>query len=93
MKTIHKKVDELFNHMQNEKMMHRVKVGKDISKAIKYSQIQTLYSTPEKAIQIREVIPKDMQNFEIIEVLMLEKGDTGETLKNDYNGVIGFTYY
>jgi len=90
---VHKQVQELIGHMQNEKMMHRVKVGKDIQKAIKCALIQTLYSTPEKAKLIREKVPKDLQNFEIVEVFKLEKGDIGDVLEKDYNGVLGFTYY
>ena len=90
---IHKIVQELIGHLGNEKMMDRVKVGKDIQKGIKYGQIETLYCTQKMAKVIREKVSKDLQNFSIVEVLTLEKGDTGDVLNNNYKGVIGFTYY
>ncbi len=93
MQDIHAIIQELFGHMMNDKMSHRVKVGKDIQKAIQYAQLETLYCTPTMAKNVREKIPQDLQNFKIIEVKTLEKGDTGDTLDRDYKGAIGFTYY
>ena len=38
---VHAEVQDMFNHLANEKMMHRILIGKDIQKAIKLNQIQT----------------------------------------------------
>jgi len=89
----HEIVEELFGHMKNEKMMHRVLIGKDINKAIKYSQIQTLYCSPKMAAAVMSKVPDDLKNFKIVEVLTLEAGDTGDVLNKDYKGAIGWTYF
>jgi len=90
---VHQEVQEIFGHLMNEKMMHRVLVGKDIQKAIKMSQLKTLYCTPKMVKNVTERVPTDLQTFNIVEVLTLEKGDTGDVLDLTYSGAIGFTYF
>lgn len=90
---VHKEVEEIFGHLMNEKMMHRVLVGKDIQQAIKLNQLKILYCTPKMIKNVTERVPLDLQTFKIIEVLTLEKGDIGDTLGINYNGAIGLTYF
>ena len=90
---IHQEVEELIGHLQNEKMMNRVLIGKNIQKGIKYSQIQTLYCSPKMVNNIKNKVPIDLQNFIIIEVLTLKTGDVGDILERSYQGAIGFTYF
>jgi hypothetical protein len=90
---IHNELREIMGHLSNEKMTHRVKIGKDIQKAMKYVQLQTLYCTEQFAKKVRENVPIDLQHFTIITVTQLEKGDIVTTLQNDYGGALGYTYY
>lgn len=90
---IHEKVNELLGYIQNEKMMHRVLTGKDIQKAIQYSQIETLYCSTKMINKILSKVPKDLQTFKIVEVSSLEKGDAADILENSYMGLLGLTYF
>jgi hypothetical protein len=93
MLSIHKIIEELFNHMLNEKMMHRVKVTKELQKAIQYGTIETIYCLPRMAKNIKDNVPTELQNFKIVEVLSLIKGDVVDRLDVDFKGAIGYTYY
>jgi hypothetical protein len=93
MRKVHEKVNELLGHLHNEKMSHRVLVGKDIQKAIQYSGIETLYCSTKMLEKILIKVPKDLQTFNIVEVVSLEKGDVGTVLEESYMGLLGITYF
>ncbi len=93
MKEVHACVSECIGHMSNEKMEHRIKIGKDLQKSIAHCILKTMYCTSEMLEKVNKNVPKDLLNFEIVEVRSLETGDVGDVLEKDYGGAIGFTYY
>jgi acylphosphatase len=93
MKSIHKSIVELFEHMTNENMMHRVKVTKELQTAIAIGLIETIYCTEKMYKMIEDNVPKDLQNFKMIIVRSIVKGDVVDKLNNDFKGAIGYTYY
>jgi hypothetical protein len=90
---LHQELQEIFNHIQNPKMIHRIVFGKDIGTKILSQELKVLYCTPPIKQKIDEKIDKGLINFEIKVVTPLEKGDVVDTLKRDYDGSIGMTYY
>ena len=70
----------------------RLVFGKDIQKRISDKQIKTLYCTSEMAIKINKRVPKDLMIFEII-IVQSHGDDIAKKLQNDFNGLIGITFY
>lgn len=93
MKDIHEKINECFDNMKNEKMDHRIKIGKDLVNAIKYSTIKTVYCTEKMFNRLKKNFSKDLLNFEIIISKSFENGDPVDILEKNFKGIIGVTYY
>jgi len=89
----HIQLKEYISMMQREDLMHRVKCGKDLQKAIRKCMIKEVLCSKVMARKIEERIPKELQNFQIIIIESLEKCDIGEDLVRNYSGIIGLTYY
>ncbi|MBA42868.1 MAG: hypothetical protein CMF62_02525 [Magnetococcales bacterium] len=87
------KLDMMYSHIKNEKMMNRVIFKKNIPNAIKNFLVKELYVSSEMFDKVKNKFSSEELNFEIIEIKTLENGDSGDILKKDYNGVIGLSYY
>jgi len=89
----HKKLQEYFSYINNEKMEHLIVFGKNIQKAIKNYALKEIYCIPDMCDKIKSKIPPEYLNFDIIEIKSLKKGDSGDILRKDYKGIIGIKYY
>ncbi|QKF94654.1 calycin family protein [Fadolivirus algeromassiliense] len=90
---IQKEAEGYMDLIKNEKTLSRIVFGKDLQKKIMSMEIQSIYCSPDMHTKISEKVPKDYLNFNLIKVESLEKGDIGDTLKNNYAGAIGVTYF
>lgn len=102
-------IDDLFEkHLNTErakdlelwlsKMLHpeygkRLVFGKDIPKKISERLIKTVYCSEEMTDKVRQRIPSDLINFEIITIRSYDNNDIGRKLQKDFNGIVGITYY
>lgn len=94
MVTKHKKLEDDLNMMKIEKTMHRIKVGKDLVKALDGSEIMNLYVTPKRAKRITKKLPHLIENVKFFCVIeRVEKGDVYDTLEKDFDGAYGITYF
>jgi hypothetical protein len=90
---VHKKFDDHIAYMNHEKTIHRIVFSKEIEKCIKNMQLSTIYCTPDIFERIRQKVPHELLNFDLVLVESLQVGDSGDKLKNTYGGVVGVTYY
>lgn len=90
---IQKEAEEYMDYIKNDKLIDRIVFGKDLQKKILTMELQSIYCSPEMHTKILEKVPKDYLNFNLIKVESLEKGDTGDIIKNSYAGAIGVTYF
>lgn len=93
MRQLHVELEEVLQHLDNEKMADRVLIGKDLEKGIQNFMVKTIYATPKKIEKLREVFDKDTLNFRMVEIRRVEKGDIFDTLVKQYKGIVGFSYY
>lgn len=88
----HKSLEEVIGYLNNENMMNRVIVGKDIGKAIKNYMVKKVYLTTEMLEKVKQ-LPTEYLNFEMVLIEGIQPGDIHDTLKEDYSGIVGYTYY
>ena len=89
--SIHRALDEALGYIQIEKKAHLIKFGTDI---IKYNyNVKTLYCSPDKVVRATHHFSKNKLKPIILTVPILEKGDIGDTLSNDYGGTIAVMHY
>ena len=90
---IHNTLGEYLLYLNNDKLIDKLIFGNDIVKAILNYKIKTLFCTDKMLTKVRNTIPPEYLNFEIVQVISLNKSDIGDKLHSDYNGIIGIAYY
>ena len=98
MHELHKKLQETLDHINNPKMMDRILVGNQILDNLKNQMVKTIFCTPPRHKKLLELFSEnDIANCEIIVVTPLSHdnnlNDPVMTLRKNYNGIIGMTYY
>ena len=92
----HKLLSKVFDMLDNEKTSNKIiygKLDKEIKEAIELYRLKELYVDLKSFKVLKKMITKDYFNFKIIIIEAFEKGDVGDKLIKDYNGVIGVAYY
>jgi hypothetical protein len=90
---IHNTLHEYLLYLNNDKLIDKLIFGNDIVKAILNYKIKTLFCTDKMLAKVRNTIPPEYLNFEIVQVISLNKSDIGDKLQSDFNGIIGIAYY
>lgn len=86
-------LEEMFRMFDNPATQHRVVSGKKLKKGIKSSLIKKLFAIPQKVSKYREKYEPDLLNFQLVEVVLLEKDSPVKRLIDDFKGAAGITYY
>ena len=93
----HKMLEEYIGYVTNEKMANRIVLGKDLDEAIKNYKIKTLFCIPMMYEKVHKLYSPEYLNFQIIEIRRLKQGrdqsDVFDVLKQNYRGILGYTYY
>lgn len=92
----HKLLSSAFDMLDNEKTSSKIiygKLEKEIKEAIEMYRVKELYIDSKSLKTLKSKIDKDYFNFKIILIESFKKGDVGDKLIKDYNGVLGVAYY
>jgi len=87
------KLEVILGFIENEKMMDKVLIGKDIGTAIKNYQVKTIYCVRKMLDKLHKCYPKDLLNFEILEVKSYDDEDKVYDFNKNFKGVIGVKYF
>jgi hypothetical protein len=96
MKVNHIKLEKCLNMFTNEKELDKLvygKIEKDIKEAIEYYKVKQLFVHKNIIDKVKSIASVDCFNFDLIEIDKIEDNDISDILLNQYNGVIGITYY
>lgn len=91
---LHDRLQIVMDYIGNPKMMDRVLIGNPILTNLKNQMVKTIFCTPPRHKKLLELFSEDeISNCEIIVVVPLLQDDPVMTLRKNYNGIIGLTYY
>lgn len=87
----HKQLDKILSNITNPKWQNKLVFGKkDISKSLKYSELETLFCSSKNFEKLKKNITI---NFKVIIIDKITNGDIGDTFKKDYSGLLGIKYF
>ena len=93
---IHKKLQELFDKLNNPNDSGLVlygKLEKEITEAINNYQVSKLFITETQLKILKNNIDNELLNFEIIIIKKLKDNDIAAQIESNYDGVLGLLYY
>ena len=90
---IHKELQGYLDYINNDKLMHRIIFGKDVSKKILNMELEAIYCNPDIYDKIIKKVPKNLLNFKLTKVNTLGIGDPGDILTKNFTGIVGITYF
>lgn len=93
MKVYHKELKKCLSLYKRTDINHKIVIGKDIVKAMKYNLLEKIYCIKEKEKILKDNFSKYLDNIKIIIIEEVEKGDIVSDFNNECKGIIGVKYY
>lgn len=96
MKEKHEELQKCFDMIKNEKDLHLIvygKLTKEIKEAVENYRLKKLFIHNKYLQKLKQIVSEDCFNFDLIIIDNIDNNDIGQKLIDEYNGVIGISYY